>query len=178
MEYTQEQLDRRINEAFGNCTAFYRDTTLSEEVLRMYQVGIIFQEPTFCDATYKRGGLLAPHRYQIISSNAHCLDAVSAHPEWGLCIWRRGTYFKVLDLTHHGDYSQVTLLDIPEDLISYAKMEIFTEIEQDFVTQAAADFKEAVNLPPLAELLSAVWLDRLTYPLGIDDQQAYFNRIA
>lgn len=90
MLYTREQLLNRLAEEFSNSSAFYRDTTLDEDVLLLYQVGMIFQEPTFCDATYRRGGLLAPHRFQIISTHARSLDAFAENPKWGLCVWQPG----------------------------------------------------------------------------------------
>jgi len=62
MTYTEAQLRQRLNGEFGESGVFYRDTALPDGVLEMYQTGIIFQEPTFYHATYKRSGMLAPHR--------------------------------------------------------------------------------------------------------------------
>lgn len=45
------------HEAFTECGAFYRDAVLPPDVLSLYQVGVLFREPTFCDSTYKFGGL-------------------------------------------------------------------------------------------------------------------------
>jgi len=76
--------------ACAECSAFYRDTELSPAIGSMYRVGVLFREPTFCDATYQFGGFAAPHRYLILSANARCVDAIYQHPEWGLCLWQPG----------------------------------------------------------------------------------------
>ena len=174
MQYTREQLMKRLAEEFANSSAFYRDTSLDLVDLRMYQVGVIFQEPTFCDATYRRGGLLAPHRYQIISSNARSLDAFSENPKWGLCVWQPGALFKVIDITSIAEYTQITLLEIPEDLLPYFQRDELAYIEREFALQAVEDFMEAVGLPPLDDLNTKGWLGRFSNPLGIKDDHEYF----
>ena len=143
----------------------------------MYQVGVLFQEPAFCDATFKRCGMLAPHRYQIISSSARSLGPLSANPQWGLCVWQPGRYFKVIDKTSIGKYLQITLLEIPEGLLPYFRTDMFASIEKDMASQAVDDFKEAVNFPVLDELNFRDWLDRLTNPLGINDKFEFINKI-
>lgn len=177
MKYTQEQLMQRLNEVFGKSGAFYRDTTLSNEILEMYKVNIIFQEPTFCDATFKRSGMLASHRYQIISSNARSLDIFSENPQWGHCVWQTGRYFKVIDKTSIGEYTQITLLEIPEDLLLYFQTDLLAFIEKEFALQAVKDFEEVVNLPPLHELNVRDWLDRVVDPLGINDELEFFKSL-
>jgi len=164
-------------EVFDNSGVFYRDTTLSNDVLAMYQVGTLFQEPAFCDATFKRGGMLAPHRYQIVSSSARSLGALSANPQWGLCVWNPGCYFKVIDKTRIGEHVQITLLEIPQDLLSYFQTDMFISIEKDMASQSVNDFKEAINLPILEELNSREWLDRLIDPLGINDKLEFINKL-
>lgn len=177
MKYTQEKLQQRIIEAFDNIGVFYRDTTLPNEAIDMYQVGTLFQEPAFCDATFKRGGMLAPHRYQIVSSSARSLGVLSANPQWGLCVLQPGCYFKVIDKTSIGEYVQITLLEIPQDLLSYFQTNMFAAIEKDMASQSVDDFKEAINLPILKELKSREWLDRLTDPLGINDKLEFINKL-
>lgn len=177
MKYTQEKLQQRIIEAFDNSGVFYRDTTLSNEILDMYQAGTIFQEPAFCDATFKRGGMLAPHRYQIVSSSARSLGELSANPQWGLCVLQHGCYFKVIDKTRIGKYVQITLLEIPQDLLPYFRTNMFISIEKDLASQGIDDFKEAVNLPAPDELNNRDWLDRLIDPLGINDKLEFINKL-
>ena len=87
-----------LQRTFDECAPLFRDTMLPEGILKKYKVGLFLREPTFCDATYKLGGFVAPHRFLIISSNARCLDEISPSP-WGLCVWQTGRVFKVIDIT-------------------------------------------------------------------------------
>ena len=48
----QEQLRQRIIEVFDTSGVFYRDTTLSNEILDLYQVGTLFQEHAFRDDSH------------------------------------------------------------------------------------------------------------------------------
>jgi hypothetical protein len=59
-----------VNATFAECGAFVRDTTLPDAVLGKYRIGVLLRERTFCDASHKLGGFVAPHRYLIFSSHA------------------------------------------------------------------------------------------------------------
>ena len=54
--------DKRLQEKYTDCNAFYRDASLPEEVLDMYPGRIIFQETTFCDSSISRGGMVTNNR--------------------------------------------------------------------------------------------------------------------
>lgn len=162
-------------EAFAECGAFYRDTKLPADVLKLYEVGLLFREPTFCDTTYKFGGLAAPHRYLIISANAKCIDALSQHPEWGLCLWQRGRIFKVIGIHSVSTFSQITLLEVPEALREEFTTARLSEMEVRFAQQAEEQFKTALTAPMLPEHQTRLWLDRLELPVGIDDNGQFFE---
>lgn len=164
-----------VQAVFSECGAFYRDTTLAPHVLALYQVGILFREPTFCDTTFKFGGFAAPHRYLIISANARCIDSLSEHPEWGLCIWETGRIFKVIGVHGGSGYTQVTLLEIPEELREDFTTERLTEMERIFARQAADQFEAALEVPALLEHRTRLWLDRLEFPVGVDDRGGFFE---
>lgn len=179
----ESQLGARGNEmmspaaqaAFAECGAFYRDTALPAKFLKLYEVGLLFREPTFCDTTYKFGGLAAPHRYLIISANAKCIDAISQHPEWGLCLWQRGRIFKVIGVHTSAQFSQVTLLEIPEALREEFTTARLSEVEVGFANQAEEQFRAALTSPALPEHQTRLWLDRLELPVGIDDNGNFFE---
>ncbi len=162
-------------EAFAECSTFYRDTTLPPEVLKLYKVGLLFREPTFCDTTYKFGGFAISHRYLIISANARCIDAFSQYPEWGLCIWQTGRIFKVISTHTISTFTQITLLEVPETLREEFTTAHLSEMEDRFVHQAAEQFKAALAAPPLPEHQTRLWLDRLELPVGIDDSGQFFE---
>lgn len=168
-------LSEEMQAAFAKCNAFYRDTTLSLRVLDMYRVGILFREPTFCDATYKFGGFAAQHRYLIISQNARSLDVFSQHPEWGLCIWPSGRIFKVIGKHQSAAYVQITLLEIPEKMRTDFTKPSLNALEKSFAYHAKQQFDLAFQTPVLPEHQTHLWLDRLKSPVGVDDAGHFFE---
>ena len=154
---------------------FSRDTTLPPHVLSLYEVGILFRERTFCDATYKFGGLAAAHRYLIIAANATFIDEWSAHPEWGLCIWPTGQIFKVIGHERSGPHAQITLLAIPEDARVELTTPLLSDWELDLSRQAARAFQAALKIPPLPEHSTQLWLSRLKCPVGVDGSGKFFE---
>lgn len=159
----------------GRYFTFYRDTTLAPGVRDLYRVGILFREPTLCDATYKFGGFAAPHRYLIVSAGATCLDRLSPDSAWGQCVWLPGRIFKVIGVHREGGHSQTSLLEVPE-----SRRESFTTaepsaMEASFAEQAAALFESALRAPVLAAHADRHWLDRLRYPLGVNDAGRFFD---
>jgi hypothetical protein len=113
-----DDLLKEFNRTFEQCSPLVRDTTLNEDILPKYKVGLFLREPTFCDATYKIGGFVAPHRFLLISSNAKCLDEVAPNP-WGLCLWERGRVFKIIDRCSATGLIQFTLLEIPDRFLEW-----------------------------------------------------------
>jgi hypothetical protein len=168
------KIKQRFQDAFESCGAFFRDADLPPEVSLRYKVGLLLREPTFCDASHKFGGFLARHRYLIISANARCVDELVPDCDWGLCWWQTGRIFKIIGLHEKNGRRQTTLLEIPEDVLSYLWGPSLTELERDFATQAEDSFREAFSLLPVPELNKPQWLSRLTFPIGIDDQGNFF----
>ena len=145
-------------------------------VLEKYRVGLLVREPTFCDTSYKRGGFVAPHRFLIISSNARCLDGLlTEDPGWGLCIFLPNRIFKVIDTIGDGVRTQITLLDVPEDLVEFFSRIELNQLERAYVEQARKSFRESLHMKPLQELDNKRWKDRLVFPIGINDQGCYFS---
>lgn len=164
-----------VEAAFSGHEAYYRDTVLPARLLPLYEVGVVFRDPTLCDATHQFGGFAAPHRYLIISTSATCLDSLSQEPGLGQCIWLPGRLFKVIAVHQRDGHSQVTLLEIPEALRAQFATAHLTPMEEQFAEQAAAQFEQALRTPALPEHASPRWLDRLAYPLGIDDHGRFFE---
>jgi hypothetical protein len=159
----------------GKVTVFFRDTNLSNENLKKYAKGIILREPTFCDTTFKFGGLLGYHRYLFYGSNARCIDEYSVHPEWGLCIWQRDTLFKVADNYTVGEYSQIFLVEILKAEYNIVNTPEYESMTDDLVPKARKLFREALQKPPIPELNTKEWKERLEDPIGIDDFGNYYS---
>lgn len=117
----------------------------------------------------------APHRYLIISANARCIDALSEHPEWGLCLWQVGRIFKVIDRQESSERAQITLLEVPEELREEFTTAHLSELEQRFADQATKQFRAALQTPVLPEHQTRLWLDRLELPVGVDDHGHFFE---
>ncbi len=100
---------------------FARDTTLPPGLLEQYTVGRLLREPTFCDTSYHVAGLVAPHRYLVISALAVPLDDED-NPDRGLCVLQNDALLKVIDRVEAGDRAQVTLLHVPEPNRSRARL--------------------------------------------------------
>jgi hypothetical protein len=167
-----------LQETLDGLAGFCRDTTLAPEILAHYQRGLVFREPTFCDASYKIAGFAAPHRYLIFSANARCVDELSQHPEWGLCLWMPRACFKVIDRLERGGHTQITLLEIPEPLLPLFATGGLEQLEDDLAQEAHKLFEQAMQQAPLPELSTRLWLDRLEMPLGLNDQCAYFELLS
>ena len=167
-----------LQETLNGLAPFCRDTTLAPDILARYQLGLIFREPTFCDASYKIAGFAASHRYLILSANARCVDEMSQHPEWGLCLWMTGACFKVIDRLDQDGHTQITLLEIPEPLVPVFATEVVADLEQNLAIEARTLFDQALSHPALPELSTCLWLDRLASPLGINDDGEFFDILA
>jgi tetratricopeptide (TPR) repeat protein len=163
-----------LQNTFSECAPLFRDTTLPISILKRYKVGLFLREPTYCDASYKIGGFVAPHRFLIISSNARCLDTIAPTP-WGLCVWQRGRVFKIIDYIEQAAYTQITLLEVPENLLDFFCNSELNSLEQSFVIQSRETFYQCIEMSPLPELNTNEWRERLVYPIGIDDEGGYFT---
>jgi tetratricopeptide (TPR) repeat protein len=158
-----------LNATFAECGAFFRDTTLPEAVLGRYRVGVLLREPTYCDASHRAGGFVAPHRYVIFSSHAKSLHALEPEP-WGLCAWAPSRRLKVIDVVGDGEHTQITLLEIPEHLLEWFATPGPNPIEQSFAGHGRELFAQLRAAAPVPILDTDHWRDRLVFPVGVDDQ--------
>lgn len=159
----------------SRCGGLCRDTTLDDGLLSLYQVGLMFRERAYVDGTYKFGGLAAPHRYLILTARAICLEAYGPHPEWGLCVCKCDSIFKVLATTRRDGRSQVTLLQIPEEMREEFGTAELSPIEQEYAEEATRHFEEALQLEPRPEHTTEEWLKRLRFPLGFLEDGVWFE---
>jgi tetratricopeptide (TPR) repeat protein len=169
----RDDLIREVNATFYECPAFFRDTTLPDEVMRRYRPGMLLREPTFCDAAVNQGGFVAPHRYVIFSSNARSLRGLSPDG-WGLCLWPRGRMFKVIDQMEADGRAQVTLLEIPDHLVFAFLDAEPNRIEVAFTKHGRMLFGQLRDAAPVLDLDTDEWRDRLVYPIGLSDTGNFF----
>jgi len=118
-----EQIEEIYNQTFGGLTLFYRDTTLSENLISKYKVGQILTERGFTDMSFKGGGLATNFRYLIASANGKDLSAFNPNSEqFGHILLSSNAFFKVLDIYKIEDKTQVFLLEIPETAIDFLQV--------------------------------------------------------
>jgi len=165
--------------------AYVRDVDLPPGYVERYRSGLIFREPTLCDASEHVGGYAAHDRYLLLSANARHLDALfggmSGSPGSGLCMFLPSSLWKVLAVHHIKDHTQITLLEVPPEAIHAFDSRKLTEFEQELAKRAGSSFESTAKLEPLAACSTPEWLERLRHPLGIDDDgkflECWFNGV-
>ncbi|WP_289663624.1 hypothetical protein [Flavobacterium panacagri] len=162
------------HETFSGLKLFYRDTTLSENLILNYKVGQIIQEKGFTDMSSIGGGLSGNLRYLIASS--HPKDLSKFNPDSakiGHFLLDSIAYFKVLDIQKIGDKTQVFLLNIPDISISLFKNSS-SNLEEEIIEKAQKRFREKIDLPLISELQTENWKERTRLPLGMDENGLLF----
>lgn len=167
----------------GQLYAYVRDVDLPPGYVERYRPGLIFREPTLCDASGHMGGFAAHDRYLLLSANARHLDALfggmSGSPGSGLCVFQPDSLWKVLAIHRGEDHTQITLLEVPPEGILAFDCQTLTEFEQEMASRAGIVFESTARLEPLAACSTPEWLERLQHPLGIKDDgefmECWFN---
>jgi hypothetical protein len=162
------------NETFSGLKLFYRDTTLSENLISNYKIGQIIQEKGFTDMSSIGGGLSGNLRYLIASS--HPKDLSKFNPDSakiGHFLLDSISYFKVLDIQNIGDKTQIFLLNIPDNSISLFKNS-FSNLEEEIIEKAQKRFREKIDANLVPELQTENWKERTKSPLGMSDNGELF----
>jgi len=171
---TKRKVEETVNATFAGLALFYRDTDLSETLISRYQTGQIIMERGFTDMTYKTGGLKGNFRYLIASSAGKDLSAINpSFARYGHIVLHSGAYFKVLDVYRTGDKTQVLLLNIPADAISFFRNTAIG-LEEELVKKARENFDQWSTASPVEELQAPEWTGRIEFPLGMNDEGELF----
>ena len=168
LDYKSPAGQARLKGLLHGAKFLYRDTNLSQEVQRLYAVGTFFRERTMCDATHKFGGVAGNTRFLIVCAAPRNMAAMSAHPEWGLCVVGANELFKVIDVQRQGELAQITVLHVPGDVEMYFRSEEANRFEPLLLSSTGADFEEACKAAPLPEFTTPEWRKRVDHPLGTD----------
>ncbi|MFN8398354.1 MAG: hypothetical protein U0176_27340 [Bacteroidia bacterium] len=170
-ELAKYQINTAIEMTIGDQESFFRDANLTEASKRLYRKGIVFEEEGFIDVSEWEGGLAATCRYHIVSSISNNYSA--SFPNYGAWTIPRGSYFKVLDIHTIGDYTQITLLQIPKMALDYFATRDHEE-EAEIVARSRVSFTDNLQKLPVKELSDSYWLRRTEFPLGISDEGTFF----
>jgi hypothetical protein len=167
-----KQFEDACNRVLPGLTMFVRDVNLPEETALKYTAGIILRDPTFCDTTYRVGGMATSHRYAVLSNHYQDVSQYEHGTNWGLCVCQNNSHFKVLDVYELNGKTMIVLLHLDEDWKLFQDVKI--NIEDDLVSTCRERFKAKYNTPVIPELGTEDWLNRCMYPIGIDDNNDYF----
>lgn len=162
------------NETFSGLKLFYRDTSLSDDLISKYEIGKIIQEKGFTDMSSLGGGLSGNLRYLIAS--AHPKDLSKFNPDSaknGHFLLDSIAYFKVLDIYKIENKTQVFLLNIPDNSLTLLKNST-SNLEEEIIEKARKKFSDKINLPLVPELQTEKWKERTKSPIGIDENGHLF----
>jgi hypothetical protein len=168
-----KEYENACNKIFPGLQMFVRDTFLEKETEDKYEIGKIIREPTFCDVSCRVGGLITTHRYAVLSNHFVSFEFLEQDTNWGLFVCKRNSYFKILDVYKLNDKTQISLLHLDDNWKLFENTK--SNVEEDIVNMSQERFRNKVNTPPIPELATKRWLERLMYPIGIDYQNNYFS---
>lgn len=166
--------EKIYQDTFDGIVLYYRDTTLTEELISKYKAGQIIMERGFVDMTFKFGGIAGNLRYVIASKHGNDLSKLSPDAaQYGHVVLSNNSYFKVLDVVRKNNKTQILLLEILPDSIEY-----FTKNTPDFenilITNTRENFEMNSHLQVLPELNTLDWRERTEFPLGMDGEGVFF----
>ena len=168
-----KQYEIACNRIFPGLQMFVRDTLLDKETEEKYIIGKIIKEPTFCDVSCRVGGIITTHRYAILSNRFVNFSAFEHGTNWGLYVCKRNSFFKILDVFKLNGKTQISLLHLDDDWKLFENNN--SNVEEDIVKMCRERFQNKYNMPPIPELATKMWLERLLYPVGINLQNEYIS---
>jgi len=168
-----KQYEISCNRIFPGLQMFVRDCFLKKEIEDKYVDGKIIREPTFCDVSARVGGLITSHRYAILSNRFVNISFAEHGTNWGLFVCQRNSLFKVIDIFKINDKTQITLLHLDENWKLFENAT--SNVEQDLIKMSRERFQNKIYSPPVPELATKRWLERLIYPIGINGKNEYHS---
>ncbi|MBO5151328.1 MAG: DUF1768 domain-containing protein [Methanobrevibacter sp.] len=161
-----------VSSTLNQSKFFARDCNLSDELADKYEIGQVITEKAFVDATDKIGGMATTHRYLILSNSMADLSQFEKDTDWGIHTAKANSKFKVLDICKMNDKTQILLLQLPdgfEDAFSISNELIAQRIEY-----SRKLFKNCLSKKIVKEVSGDDWLERVSFPLGMDDEGNFF----
>ena len=155
-----------LSSTLESCDMFVRDVNLSEDLANNYEIGMILNEKAFVDASDKIGGMVTSYRYLILSNQMNDLSEFEKDTNWGLHTTSSNSKFKVLDIYTVGDKTQILLLQLPEGFEEV--FETSNKLIDEVIEDSRELFKDVLNEEPIKELTTDEWLERVSFPIGID----------
>jgi hypothetical protein len=165
-----------LDETFSDLKLFYRDTTLTDDLISNYKVGQILKQKDFTDMSFIGGGLSGNCRYLIASSDARDLSKFNPDSaKNGHSLLDDNSFFKVLDIQRIKNKTQIFLLNIPGNSLSLFKNST-SNLEEEITEKARQKFIAKMDSAPIPALQSENWIQRTKHPIGMSaDGQLFFD---
>lgn len=173
-------LEDALNATYPGLTLFARDVDLAPKFARKYTVGLVLRERGFTDATPRLGGMVTTHRFVIMSNHLVDFDKFLGEgrdakaADWRLHVAAPDSHFKVLGQHEIGGKTLIFLLHLPNDdrwrLLAGAAV----DLDERLLTEALGRMEARLQLAPIPQVTSALWLDRCRFPLGMSDDGELF----
>lgn len=153
---------------YADCDLYVRDINLSEELEEKYLIGDLIQERAFVDMTDRIGQMTTSHRYAILSNHIADLSEFENGTNWGLHTASRNSIFKILDIYKFKGKTQILLLHLID---GFEELFIDNNAIDDVEVEIAREiFEESFENDIIKEVNSSKWLDRCSFPLGLDNE--------
>jgi len=173
-DYIKEMTDI-ANMTFPGLAMFVRDVNLSKEIEKKYIPNMIIKERAFVDASYRVMGMITSHRFAILLNSMANIEQYEHGTNWGLCISPRDSYFKVLAVHEYCGKTCIVLLHLPDgdDWKMFANTKI--NLVDEMTATSIERFENKCTLDPIPELCTDEWLQRCSFPIGMDDNGNFFD---
>ena len=164
---------RVVSSVFASSSRYVRDANLDDGLAQKYEIGQILTEKAFVDASSRIGGMVTSHRYLILSQFMADFSRFEEKTNWGLHVAKNGSRFKVLDIFEHDGKTQILLLQLPDGFDGVFDKK--TKIEEQFIERERENFKQDLKKDPVTDLADEVWLERVSFPIGMSDEGEFFS---
>lgn len=163
-----------INKNYPGMMMFVRDVNLPQNLIEKYKSGMIILERGFVDATARVGEMVTNCRYCILSNHMANIGNSGDGINWQLHVAQHHSHFKVLGVHTHCGKTAIFLLHLPNDETwkYYRFLEI--NLDQQLLETCIQRFQNKYIQPPIPEVSNARWLDRCTFPVGMDDDGTFW----
>ncbi|WP_165062080.1 hypothetical protein [Adlercreutzia sp. ZJ154] len=164
----KEELENALNDMLPGLANHARDVNLDPAIAALYKPGMIIRDKAFVDASERVGGMATTHRFAIFSNHMVDLSEYEHGTNWGLCVATPESRFKVIDIYECEGKTQIALLHLLDD----ERWRIFANAEFRMpgldVGDIRARFEMRCSQEPIPELATEEWLDRCSYPVGLN----------
>lgn len=161
-----------MSSVLGRCSMYVRDVNLKKELAQKYKPGQVIREKGFVDATDRIGAMTTTHRYAILSYQMADFTKFEKGTNWGIHVAKAGSTFKVLDIYEFEGKTQILLIHVPDGFEDAFNMG--ADLIKQTVSESRESFRKALSSEVIEEVNSPEWLERLKFPLGMDDDGNFF----